>query len=262
MVQTTRSGVLRGRAIGILLKGAGSARTVVGGEDVTANLTAAVTTHGHSGWVGGGTPPIVLYPYAAGLCAGCAVRSWPASPGSGHTDLCGSASDWLFRSLALVPVNLDVVRRAAGRDDVGQLVAVEVADDQILGRHSAVVHHRLRLQGSVAIDSVNRQARFGRAAPADCQFVAAIAVEVRPPQRMPFCERGFDRRLRPGPGFLSVDGDAGAVPGFDRGEHPAAADASECHFTRRALAKQRPRPSVGASLQNVQSFLARRDELL
>ena len=43
------------------------------------------------------------------------------------------------RSLAFVPVNHQVLRRAAGSDDVGFTVAIEVGDFQILAGHRVVV---------------------------------------------------------------------------------------------------------------------------
>src|SRR5204862_7287549 len=146
---------------------------------------------------------------------------------------------------------------AAGRDDVGTAVAVEVADDQIFRIHAAVVDELLRFQRAFAIDRIDRQARLA-AAPADRELVVAVAVEIGPAERVPLGQRGFDGGLRPQrrARLLGVNGDAGAVPRFDGREQPASADASELDLAGRSFADHDARPrAVLRALPPRQSFV-------
>src|SRR4029453_1473418 len=82
----------------------------------------------------------------------------------------------------LVPVNLDVARGAPGRDDVGLLVAVEVADDQAFAVHAGIVDHLLGPRHALAIGDVDGQAER-LPSPTDRELVVAVAVEVGPAER-------------------------------------------------------------------------------
>src|SRR5262245_60307593 len=99
-----------------------------------------------------------------------------------------ASSTGSFKALRLVPVDLDVPCRTAGRRDVGQLVAVEVADDEILRVHSAIVDQHLRLERAVGADQVDGEPGLA-AAPADRELLAAVAVEIGPSERVSFGER-------------------------------------------------------------------------
>ena len=137
-----------------------------------------------------------------------------------------------FRWAGLVPIDDDVFGRAAGGDDVGATVAIEVGDFQVLAGHLVVVDHSGEFPGGVGGDAggVKLEAEFiagfARAAGADDDLVTAEAEEIAGSEAVALVEGLVEDEARGrevGGGGATVDREGVAVHGLDGGDPSDAA---------------------------------------
>ena len=182
--------------------------------------------------------------------------------------------------LGLVPINPDVAGGAAAGNHFGKAVVVEVGDHQVLAGHAAGIKHFGLFPLAIGLTLIQGHADGGAAPPTGNEFVAAIAIEVAPAERVAFEDLALNHFTGPScggesggelghrtlrihlGGGLFIDGDTVAVIGLDTRQNAAHIDVSQLHFAGLAIAEALAIPLLPSAGEREEAVFAADDQLV